>query len=122
MDQEEILAEEVISKCKTLKQSKNGYLSRFCFVWRMQDLNLRGITPVDFLVRKKAEGIGFEPMWDCSRRFFGQRPTSLGLASQCRLRLRKWEDSNPRCPCEHPAFRVRSIRPLWHTSIYLIKS
>lgn len=33
---------------------------------------------------------------------------------------RRGRDSNPRCPCEHAAFRVRCIRPLCHLSAVMV--
>lgn len=34
---------------------------------------------------------------------------------------RRGRDSNPRCPCEHAAFRVRCIRPLCHLSAVMVR-
>src|SRR5690606_25539007 len=45
----------------------------------------------------------------------GGKTTGIGVPDFI-PKWRRGRDSNPRCPCEHAAFRVRCIQPLCHLS------
>ena len=51
---------------------------------------------------------------------FARKAALVLRSSESEAGWRRGGDSNPRCPCEHAAFRVRCIRPLCHLSAVMV--